>query len=230
MNSEYIKTIFNDVAARYELVNSVLSFGLDSYWRKKLVNIANIQDKQSILDICCGTGNVAVALVSKNPNISITAIDFSEEMIEIAKQKHGIKYPQIKWLKLDITDFDLPENSFDLITCAFGIRNIDNLQKALDNIYRLSNTKGKVVFLEFSLPKRRLLRAVYTLYLNFILPVIGGIISRHFRHYKYLSSSIKYWTENIDFVGELYKAGFSSVQQCCLNGGIVKIFTAYKGK
>lgn len=226
---ETIKSIFTQIAPRYDAANHILSFGLDFLWRKKLVRLANPLPGEKLLDACCGSGDLAIEFAKKCGGLEITGCDFSGEMIRLAQEKSRKKGLDIKWLQADCLKTGFNDSSFDTVSCAFGIRNIPEYEKSVQEIYRILKTGGKVAILEFSVPENAISRPLFWLYLCYLLPLIGGIITGYYRHYKYLTGSIKRWHETANLVDILKSAGFDHVTVKRFSFGLVKAYIACKG-
>ena len=221
-----IHDMFNSIAARYDAANHILSFGLDKYWRKKAVKLANAGDGADVLDICCGTGDLTFAFGKYSRAASITGCDFSEEMLKIAKQKtKTFNNKKYDWVKADCATADFNGRKFDIISCGFGVRNLTGRTASLQNIRNLLKPDGKFCILEFSLPQNRVLRWFALCYLK-LVPLFGAAVTANRAAYGYLSRTIQRWAETVDLRGELSAAGFADVKIYDLSFGIVRIYLA----
>ena len=187
-----------------------------------------------LLDMCCGTGDFAFAFARAGVG-RITGCDFSPEMIELAgikesKFKRRVKYADvdIEWQVCDCMATGLESESFDIVSCAFGVRNIADLSAGLKEMYRLLRRGGRVCVLEFSLPKNAVIRAVYLPYFRWILPVLGGLISGDYGAYRYLAESVRRWDRGVDLAAELHKAGFREIVVRPLTFGIATVYVGHK--
>ena len=181
--------------------------------------------------MCCGTGDFAISFAkSEMPPKKITACDFSQEMVQGGKAKcQKLRLDtDIEFMVQDCTATDLDDSSFDIVSCAFGVRNMADLDKGLLEMHRLLSAVGKVCILEFSLPKIKPIRWLYLAYFVCILPIIGGIISGNFVAYRYLVSSVRDWEKNIDLPKRLTAAGFEMVTVETVSFGIASIYIAKK--
>jgi len=225
---EQVANMFDNIAESYDFLNHSLSFGLDYYWRRKAVKHL-VNNPKTILDVATGTADFAVA-ASNLKNVHITGIDISENMLEIGRQKVRRKNLE-KQIRLQIADSEnLPftESSFDAITAGFGVRNFENLQLGLSEMYRVLNTDGIMVILEPSEPKPFPLKQVYRTYFHYILPFFGKLISNDNRAYKYLPESVDAFPKQEKFIAILKNIGFSEVQFKPLTFGIVTLYIAIK--
>ena len=220
--------MFNNIAKNYDCLNSSLSIGMDKIWRKRAIKeIQNIPKK--ILDVATGTADFAIS-GAKYTNAKIIGIDISEGMLEIAKKK--IKKRKLEnRIQLQLADSEkipFQDNSFDAITVGFGVRNFENIEKGLKEIYRVLKSKGTLVILEPSIPKKSPFRQVYKLYFNHLLPKIGKFISQDKEAYSYLPESVAAFPSNKRFINKLNKIGFKESRCIPLSLGIVSLFIAIK--
>jgi len=223
--TEYVHDMFDSIAARYDAANHILSFGLDRYWREKTVKLASMGDGADVLDICCGTGDLAFAF-ARYSKASITGCDFSDQMLEIAKRKaKKFNNKNFEWVRADCTTADFGGKKFDIISCGFGVRNLTDRQTALKNIRGLLKPGGKFCILEFSLPRNRVLRLFARGYLR-VVPLLGAVITANRAAYGYLSKTICQWAETIDLPAELRAGGFADIKVYELSFGMVRIYLA----
>jgi demethylmenaquinone methyltransferase/2-methoxy-6-polyprenyl-1,4-benzoquinol methylase len=228
--SEKVKNVFNSIAFRYDLANHLLSFGTDYRWRRIAVKMTNPAKDDHLLDMCCGTGDLSFSF-AKAQTPKITGADFSPEMIELARQKQNKRsFPQTEfnWTVADCTATGFDPESFDIISCAFGVRNLADLPKGLTEMHRLLTPAGRACILEFTLPKNPLVKFAYLLYFRYLLPLIGGLITGKLAAYKYLADSVQKWDSDIDLPTELKNAGFQQVTTKPLSFGIAAIYLAKK--
>jgi demethylmenaquinone methyltransferase/2-methoxy-6-polyprenyl-1,4-benzoquinol methylase len=223
------------MASKYDRCNHVFSLGVDHFWRKKLVGTVYPYPHQRILDLCTGTGDIVFSFLKHSPVQNITGVDLSESMIDLAQEKQ-IRYSSRSWMRnknvswkvTDATQTDLDSDGFDIVTCAFGIRNISDRTAALNEIHRLLKIKGKLGILEFSLPANPLLRFPYHFYLNRIMPSFGKCVIGDKEPLRYLAQSIDHWHTEVDFSSELAQAGFKLIRKTPLTGGVVTLWVAVK--
>jgi len=225
-----IEEMFSRLSNRYDIANHILSFGADIYWRKKAVQIAKPVSGEKVLDICCGSGDLAFAFAKNCNGLEITAADFSEPMIELAKRKEKkLKLPMpISFHVEDCTASKLPDGQFDIISCGFGVRNLSDLRDGLSESLRLLKSGGRICILEFSMPSFFLVKAFYMFFLRFVVPIAGFLLSGKFRAYKYLSQSICEFSRDVDVEAQLKCSGFCDVKTTKLTFGVVSIYTAKK--
>lgn len=223
INKENTPQMFDEISQTYDKLNHNLSFSLDKIWRKKLVKLLDKKNYNKIIDIASGTGDLLVNLKKLNAK-SFIALDPSKNMLEIAKKK----FPEAEFILASAEDIPLADNSVELITLAFGIRNFVSVDKALNEFYRISKKNAQLAIMEFSLPKNFICKLGFKLYLNTIIPLWGSIISKDKTAYKYLSSSIINFAKNVNINASIAKAGFKNLKTKNLICGAVKIYLAIK--
>jgi demethylmenaquinone methyltransferase/2-methoxy-6-polyprenyl-1,4-benzoquinol methylase len=220
---ERVQRMFGAIARRYDLANHVLSCGADFYWRKRAAQTVARWNPNKIVDLAAGTGDLALALQRQLPNAEIVGVDFSEEMLAIAREK-GLR----KTIVADALALPFEDGLFDCLTIAFGLRNIVDCAAALREMRRVLNAKGRLLVLEFSLPRLSILRAVYRFYLHRCLPVIGSFLTRKKSAYHYLGESIEEFPSGQAMLQLIESSGFAHATIEPLTGGIVTIYTAEK--
>ncbi|PLX13553.1 MAG: bifunctional demethylmenaquinone methyltransferase/2-methoxy-6-polyprenyl-1,4-benzoquinol methylase UbiE [Marinilabiliales bacterium] len=222
--------MFNNIARRYDFLNHFLSLGIDKIWRKKAIrNLHGIPSNPVILDVATGTGDLAIAALKLNPE-KVIGIDISLEMLNIGIEKIKKKKLDhiIELKKGDSENLEFESNSFDGLTVAFGVRNYENLNKGLSEMYRVIKENGKLVVLEFSKPRAFPVKQIYNFYFRYILPGIGKIISKDSSAYTYLPESVNQFPERESFVTELEKVGFKNTTFETLSFGIATLYVAKK--
>ena len=222
--------IFDEIAKTYDFLNHFLSFGIDLYWRKKFLKNLPDGDALNVLDLATGTGDVPIVLTKEQRVKSVTGIDRSKEMIARGNFKI-IKKNLSKKVSLEIgdgVDIPFPDNSFDLVTISFGIRNFPDPQKSLRNIYRVLKPNGRVLIMEFALPKNWLVRKTYFFYFRNILPFLGNLLSGHGDAYSYLNKTVEDFPHGEEFKNWVDKAGFSRTSFSILTFGVVNLYRGDK--
>ncbi len=218
-----VRQMFDSIAKRYDLANHILSCGFDFYWRKRVAEIIAHWRPQRIVDLATGTGDLALAMVKELPNAEIIGVDFSEEMLAIARRK-GLR----KTIVSDAMALPFEDASFDCVTVAFGLRNMKDWDAALREMWRVLRSTGHLLILEFSLPRLSILRGVYRFYLHRCLPFLGSFLTQKKTAYDYLGDSIEEFPDDAAMRRQLEAIGFCAVSVESLTGGIVTIFTAEK--
>ena len=224
-----VALMFDNISHRYDLLNHMLSFGIDRIWRRKAINLLKSKHPRQILDIATGTGDFAIQAMKLNPE-SVTGIDISEGMINQGRQKIEKRNlnNKVELLLGDSENLAFEDNKFGAVIVAFGVRNFENLSKGLSEMYRVLNKNGTVVILEFSKPSRFPFKQVYNLYFKYILPIIGKMVSRDHSAYTYLPESVQVFPEGNDFLTILSNVGFKEVRCIPLTFGISSIYTGIK--
>ena len=225
---DQVKHMFNMIASKYDILNHTLSLGMDYVWRKKAIKKI-LNNPKEILDIATGTADFAIS-AAKHTKANITGIDISDQMIYVGNKKIQQKKLNNR-IKLSIEDSEnLPfENeSYDAITAGFGVRNFENLEQGLREIYRVVKKDGYVVILEPSTPKVFPLKQIFSFYFQKILPFIGSLVSKDKSAYSYLPNSVKSFPDGDDFIKILNKQGFSKANYYPLSFGIVSLYVAIK--
>ncbi len=223
--------IFDRIYKKYDLLNHLLSVGLDFTWRKKLSDFAEIKEGKTVLDIATGTGDVLFSLAKHNPILGgSVGVDMSFNMLKFAKEKGEKKHlsENVTFVLGDANCIPVKSGSFDVATMAFGIRNVTDPVIALKDIRRSLAKNGRVLVLEFSLPKNRIVKMLHLVYLRYFLPVIGKIISGDIEAYRYLNKTIEVFPYGDDFLSLMKKAGFSGCEQFPLTMGVVTIYRGFK--
>lgn len=223
--------MFDRISRRYDLLNRLFSFGLDVLWRKRLSGCLSPQPHQAVLDVATGTADVLLYLMQESPNVSRGfGIDLAVRMLAIGRQKIKSKQLDDKIIlqQADAQKLPFPENHFDAVTMAFGIRNMPQPFKVLQEIFRVLKAKGRALVLEFSLPQNRLLREIYLVYLRHIIPPLGAVISGDGQAYRYLNRTIETFPSGKTFCDLLESTGFKNVQAHPLTLGIATIYQGEK--
>lgn len=224
---ERVEKMFNSIAPKYDLLNHLLSFGIDNNWRKKVAKSVKEHNPTTILDLATGTGDLLIALHRKMPECKIVGADLSEEMVKVGIAKLKRKGIDAKMMVADAENLPFQDSEFEALTCAFGVRNFGNLEAGLSEMKRVVAEGGKIAILEYSRNQRKnLWTALFNLYFKRILPFIGGIISRNRAAYQYLPDSVEGFCTNDEFLAKLTEIGFINCQAKSFMGGIVTLFTA----
>ncbi|RMF97524.1 MAG: bifunctional demethylmenaquinone methyltransferase/2-methoxy-6-polyprenyl-1,4-benzoquinol methylase UbiE [Candidatus Schekmanbacteria bacterium] len=226
---QYVRRMFASITQRYDLLNHLLSFGLDRSWRKKTAGIA-LSAGSSVLDICAGTLDLSIEIKEQKNDAMVVSTDFCTEMLihGIKKIKNNPKIMEIRVLSADAICLPFKDESFNAVTVAFGLRNISQLKKALSEMRRVIKRGGKAVILEFYKPEGLFLSLLFRPYLRFVLPFIGRIISGDKVAYTYLRDSVEGFVSRKEMSERLIEAGFKDVEFKDLSFGIATIHTGVK--
>jgi demethylmenaquinone methyltransferase/2-methoxy-6-polyprenyl-1,4-benzoquinol methylase len=220
--------MFDAIAPRYDLLNHLLSAGLDRRWRTRAVRALALQPGARVLDLCTGTGDLALAIAGTAADAQIVGIDFAAGMLRLGQDKvrgAGLER-RIHLVRGDATRIPMAGSSCDGATVAFGIRNVSEPEGALAELARVLRPGGRLAILEFAEPRLPGLRTVYSLYFRLLLPTIGRLISRHESAYSYLPASVGSFPPPARFVELCQAAGFTGVRAVPLSFGIVYLYVA----
>lgn len=226
---QQVEQMFDNISGKYDLLNRILSMGIDVSWRKKVVKSVKKQNPKTILDIATGTGDLAIAM-AKATDAKITGFDLSVGMLEVGKRKIVEENLQdrIEMIQGDAEKMPFADDSFDVITVAFGVRNFENLKKGLDDIYRVLKPGGKLIILEFSQPQAAPMKQLYSFYSRYILPRIGKKISKDQSAYTYLPDSVKAFPHGDEMKKILKNSNFVEPFDKKLTFGIASIYESLK--
>lgn len=220
-----VRRIFESIAGDYDFLNHLLSFGVDRYWRKKALTLTEVNSDSILLDVACGTGDVAIA-ARKFGVSNIYGADFSHNMLKLFNEKS--QWIIGKNVQMVAESMPIKDESITNITVAFGVRNFYDIQQGFNSFHRILKDNGKATVIEFSLPTNPLFRWLYKFYFKKILPFVGGIISGEREAYKYLPNSVEEFDEKIDISSLLKNSGFKKIEKHSLTFGIVQVVIAEK--
>jgi demethylmenaquinone methyltransferase / 2-methoxy-6-polyprenyl-1,4-benzoquinol methylase len=229
--ARWVRGMFGRVAGRYDFLNHLLSFNLDKRWRARTVErVADIlaQPHAKVLDLCCGTGDVLLFMEARRGNAFILGSDFCHPMLIEARRKIGGTQLLSPLFEADALSLPLAHESLDLITVAFGFRNLANYQRGLYELERVLKPGGVLAVLEFSQPTNRAFRALYRFFSKYVLPFVGGLISGSREAYSYLPESIRKFPSPEDLAHQMRDCGFSSVEFERMTFGVVALHLAKK--
>ncbi len=223
--------MFNLISPTYDRANRVMSFGFDQIWRRKVCAFLLPKKEMRILDCATGTGDQITALLEKRPDIAeVIGIDLAEEMVKIGKEKIA-KKPYANKVAFEVASalaIPYPDHSFDCVTIAFGIRNVTDMMAAFQEFRRVLKPGGRVLILEGTVPRKKWLRGLHLFYLRYVLPAIGGLISKNLKAYRYLNQTIETFPQGEKFAGRMRAAGFVNVHANTLLGGITTVYQGDK--
>ena len=224
--ADRVRGMFNAIAGRYELVNSVCSAGRDRYWRRRAVTLAHVTAHDRVLDVACGTGDFARAFCRGGAS-AVVGCDFAHQMLARGKTMSGGS--DIGWVEADALRLPFCDSSFTIASCAFGVRNFQDLQPGLREMRRVLRPGGRAVILEFTRPSRSLVRRLYEFYSHRIMPAAATVISRdRTGAYRYLPKSVVSFVTPQQVCAELQNAGFARVSATPLTFGVVTVYVAHR--
>lgn len=226
---EQVTTMFDGIAKQYDVLNRVISLGIDQSWRRKVVRMATQLKPKRIIDVATGTGDLAIALKSTRAG-EIVGLDISPGMLQIGTKKvHSLSLDdQIQMVLGDGEKLPYQEGYFDVATVAFGVRNFENLEKGLGEIFRVLKSGGRLLVLETAVPTRFPFKQGYQIYSGFIVPLIGRLFSRDRSAYQYLTDSAAIFPHGPRFNNILEKIGFIEVKDNPQTLGVASIYCATK--
>ncbi|MGE5682487.1 MAG: bifunctional demethylmenaquinone methyltransferase/2-methoxy-6-polyprenyl-1,4-benzoquinol methylase UbiE [Bacillota bacterium] len=220
-----VKKMFDSIAYRYDLLNHLLSAGIDLYWRKKALRLTGFSSDAVLLDVACGTGDFSIA-ARKMGVRRIFGADLSKEMLLLFNKK--TEWSNGNLIQMVAENCPVKDHSITNITVAFGVRNFYDIPASFSSFFRILKPGGKVTVLEFRLPSNKVLKALYQFYFKNILPVIGRIISRDKEAYTYLPESVEEFDKNVNLVELFRNAGYRKTESYALTFGLVQIIIAEK--
>ena len=226
---EQMVAMFDNIAQEYDKYNYLASFNIDRIWRRRAISSLKPFATRHILDIATGTGDLALLINKKLKPETVIGCDISEGMMQVARekcQKRGIT--NIRFEKEDCTALSYPDNSFDAVTSSFGVRNFQELEKALCEMYRVLRPGGHLVILELSSPTRFPMKQLFPIYAKYVMPTLGRIFSKDAKAYRYLPDSIAAFPQGEVMQEIIMKAGFSKVEFRRFTGGVCTFYMATK--
>jgi demethylmenaquinone methyltransferase/2-methoxy-6-polyprenyl-1,4-benzoquinol methylase len=227
---EQVAEMFNDLADRYDLMNRMLSAGIDKGWRKKAIKRIGKFAHETILDVATGTGDMAIMAAKELKTRQIIGIDISGQMLEIGRkkvEKEGFT-GLIQLQEGDSETINFPRDSFDAVMVAFGVRNFERLDKGLHEMLRVLKPGGQLVVLEFSRPRIKIFRGLYNIYMGFVAPEVARWFSQNKKAYQYLNQSANLFPDRQQFADILTDAGFMETSFKPLSAGICCIYSGRK--
>ncbi len=227
---DQVATMFNNISGTYDFLNHFMSLGIDIIWRKKAIRELRSLKPRVMLDVATGTGDFAFEAIKILQPEKIIGVDISEGMLEVARKKiHERNLEHIFSVQTgDSEGLHFQDNHFDAITVAFGVRNYENLEKGLADMFRVLKPGGKIVVLEFSKPRQFPVKQAYNFYFKYITPLLGRLFSKDARAYSYLPESVAAFPDGEAFTRLLDKVGFKSTNERRLTFGISAIYTGIK--
>ena len=227
---EEIEAMFDNVAGRYDFLNRLLSMGVDISWRRRLIKELKKYEIQSLLDMATGTADLAIMSAKALPNVQITGIDLSKNMIAKGDEKLKQKklQSQITLRVGDSENLDIEDQTFDASMVAFGVRNFENLKKGLSELHRVMRNGAPLMILEFSRPTIFPVKQVFNLYFRWVLPAIGKLFSKDPKAYTYLYESVQAFPEYDNMQGILEDVGFKNCRWHALTFGICTLYIGEK--
>jgi demethylmenaquinone methyltransferase/2-methoxy-6-polyprenyl-1,4-benzoquinol methylase len=223
--------MFNGIASNYDVANRILSFGQDQGWRRKMSFFVPDQSGLLMLDVATGTGDVIIDLCKLCPQIKrAIGVDLALNMLRVGREKlikQGLNN-KVTLLNADASNLPFPDKTFDLVTVAFGVRNIVNHDVAISEFFRVLNNGGHLIILEFSMPTNFIVSFLYRLYFRYFLPLIGGLLTGDVKAFRYLNKTVEEFYNQSAYRNILLNNGFSKLEILPLSMGIATIYCAGK--
>ena len=220
-----VKKIFDNIAGKYDFLNHFLSLGLDFYWRKKALQLTGLSSDSILLDVACGTGDVAIQ-AKKMGVRKIYGADFSHNMLSLFDKKSNWIDGHLVQMVAEKIPFK--NDSVTNITVAFGVRNFYDIQEGFNSFYRILKQNGKATVIEFRMPSNKIIKSIYRFYFKNILPVLGGIISGDKAAYTYLPDSVEEFDNKVNLTSLLTNSGFREIKKYNFTFGTVQVLIAQK--
>lgn len=229
---ERVHHVFEKISENYDSMNSIISFQRHKAWRKDVMKKMDVQHGAKALDVCCGTGDWAIAM-AKAVGVSgkVIGLDFSENMLSVAKEKNkALQLSQLSFVFGNAMELPFADESFDYVTIGFGLRNVPDYMAVLKELYRVAKPGGIVVCLETSQPSLIGFRQLYFLYFRYIMPLFGKVFAKSYQEYAWLHESAKDFPDKHRLKQMFLQAGFSHVQVKSYTGGVAAMHMATKQK
>ena len=227
---EQVREMFDSIAPAYDFMNRAMTMGIDRVWRRRAVRAVAATAPKHVLDIATGTGDVAIAIAKALPDAEVTGIDLSEGMIAVGRRKVGAAGldGRVRLRRGDSLAIDMPDNSVDAVTVAYGVRNFEHLDRGYAEMMRVLKPGGMLCVLELSTPRGRLTGPLYRLYTRYVIPAVGRLVSRDVRAYSYLPESIAAVPQGEQMCALMLAAGASDARFRAMTFGACTLYIANK--
>lgn len=224
-----VRAMFASIARRYDLLNHLLSLNIDKRWRAFTIRTVPPKANADVLDVCTGTGDLALGYAAKEPTAKVVGLDFCPEMLEVAKEKNDRVKAHVTFGEGDATALPVESNRYDIVTCSFGLRNVSDTMRGIEEMVRAARPGGKVAILEFSRPRIPILRWLYLAYFKHLLPRIGQSVSKNDHSaYEYLPQSVLQFPDGEELAVMLRERGLEDVRFYPLTLGIATLYVGTK--
>jgi demethylmenaquinone methyltransferase / 2-methoxy-6-polyprenyl-1,4-benzoquinol methylase len=223
-----VSALFARIAPRYDLLNDLQSFGLHRHWKRRLIKLARPRAGEQALDVCCGTGDLALALARRG--VRVTAVDFSGPMLEVAESRRvQAQSSTTHYVRGDAQRIPFPNNSFDIVTVGYGLRNLASWETGLAEMHRVCRPGGRLLVLDFGKPENRLWRSIYFAYLRLFVPCLGRCLAGSAAAYAYILESLHHYPAQQGVAARMRELGLGQVKIVILLGGVMTINYGEKG-
>jgi demethylmenaquinone methyltransferase/2-methoxy-6-polyprenyl-1,4-benzoquinol methylase len=229
---EFVHSVFESIAPKYDLMNNILSFRQHKYWRRFTMNKMNVQAGQTAIDLCCGTCDWTISLAKKSNSGKIIGLDFSQNMLDYGALKIeelGLG-KQVTLVRGNAMSLPYDDNSFDYATIGFALRNVPDLEQVIREMKRVVKPGGRIVSLELSKPTWQPFKAMYYFYFQKVLPLLGKLIVKRYEQYKWLPESLIHFPDHKQLAEIFRKTGLTEVEAYPLSGGIAALHIGMKAK
>ncbi len=221
-----VNDLFARIARRYDFLNDLQSFGLHRWWKRRVVNLAQVSAKTKALDLCCGTGDISFALAQRGAET--TGLDFSPQMLEVAKERNQSPAPQRqtpapKFIQGDAQKTPFAENTFDVVTVGYGLRNLTSWEAGVDEMYRVAKPGARLIVLDFGKPSNALWRTIYFTHLRLSVPLIGLLFCGNAQAYAYILESLKHYPAQLAVAEKMSALKLKNIRIINLLGGAMAI-------
>ncbi len=228
--TQQVRAMFDNIAPAYDFMNRAMTFGIDKIWRRKAVKLIEKEQPHDILDVASGTGDLAILMARRIPSASILGVDLSEGMLQLGEKKveeAGLA-DRVSFSVADCLNLPMPDDSFDCVSVAYGVRNFQNLLAGYKEMHRVLRPGGMLCVIELSTPDSPLVRPFYRFYTKCVIPAVGRLISKDVRAYSYLPESIAAVPKGESMLRLISEAGFCDARFRPLTFGVCTIYTAFK--
>ena len=216
-----VNDLFARIARRYDFLNDLQSFGMHRRWKRRVVELAQASSGARALDLCCGTGDISFALAQRGANV--TGLDFSKEMLQVASERNEKSDARPTFIQGDAQQIPFPENTFDIVTVGYGLRNLTSWQRGLEEMLRVARPGARLIVLDFGKPANPLWRAIYFMHLQLSVPLIGLLFCGNAKAYAYILESLKHYPAQLAVAEKMRELKLANVRVVNLLGGAMAI-------
>lgn len=216
-----VRDLFAAVAPRYDLINDLQSFGMHRLWKRRLIRLAEVYPGESAMDLCCGTGDIAFALARAGARV--TGVDFSDAMLSVARRRSAQAGREVAFEQGDALQLRFEDRSFDLVTLGYGLRNLRDLDGGLREVARVTRPGGRLLVLDFAFPANRVWKAVYTVHLKSVVPVLGRLFCGDADTHSYILESLRRYPGPAEIGRRMTSAGWEDVRWWNVLGGVMTL-------
>jgi demethylmenaquinone methyltransferase/2-methoxy-6-polyprenyl-1,4-benzoquinol methylase len=217
-----VNDLFARIARRYDLINDLQSFGLHRSWKRRVVDLAQVKPGSPALDLCCGTGDISFALAQRGA--SVTGLDFSVQMLEVAALRHSkSQISNLKFVQGDAQQLPFAENTYDIVTVGYGLRNLTSWQRGLEEMLRVARPGARIIVLDFGKPANAVWRTIYFTHLRLSVPLIGLLFCGNASAYAYILESLKHYPAQLAVAEKMRELKMANVRVIHLLGGAMAI-------